>query len=61
MPAALFGRGCSHEARNLQGVPRDGALRSPEQIATAIRFIVAGEYGGGERLVAANICSHIQA
>jgi len=37
-----------------QGFLRDGALRSPERVATAIRSIVAAEHAGGERLVAAD-------
>lgn len=36
------------------GFHRDGALRSPERIAEAIRNLVAGDAPGGERLVAAN-------
>ncbi|MDP5241311.1 SDR family NAD(P)-dependent oxidoreductase [Uliginosibacterium sp. 31-16] len=37
-----------------QGFLRDGALRTPEQIATAIRTIIAGEHASGERLIAAD-------
>lgn len=33
---------------------RDGELRTPQSIAAAIRRIVAGEYEGGQRLVAAD-------
>lgn len=36
------------------GLHRDGALRSPDQIARVIRTIVAKEHGGGERLMAAD-------